>query len=300
MPLPENLATVTVTATYEETDGTLAAGGTVTFDPGRLITASVGQVIFGRPATADIIGGQIEITLPATDNEDLNPTGITYTVTEQVTDWPARVYQIELPAALAPSVDLSELSPVADPPDPVEQAGGDLSGTYASPVVVRTHLAGPLPVAQGGTGLDTPGDPGAVLTSDDDGTISWQPAAAPPAALALAADTGADGFPLVNDTPGIVSWTVPDDGQLHLVQVIANASVTASETGGAVGVTWTSPDGGTQEWTVIPGDQADLGWDYALSQLPAVLVAPGTAVTVAQATALTAGAATVWAQVWAA
>lgn len=216
MPIPGNLAVVTVTATYEEADGTLASGGTVTFDPGRLLTASVGQVIFGRPATAPVTGGQIEITLPATDNTDLNPTGFTYTVTEQVTDWPARVYQIELPAALGPVVDLSQLSPAAAPPPPTEQAGGDLSGAYASPVVISTHLASPLPVAQGGTGLAEAGDAGTVLTSGGDGTVSWQPPAEPGAWQQPALASG------VTDTPGAqrMSCRITAAGEIELQGVM--------------------------------------------------------------------------------
>lgn len=297
MPLPENLSTVTVTATYEEADGSLASGGSVTFDPGPVITARAGKVIFGRPATAPVVAGQIEITLPATDNEDLNPTGFTYTVTENVSGWPARAYQVELPSSLGPAVDLSELSPAADPPPPTEQAGGDLSGPYANPVVIRTHLAEPLPAAQGGTGLAAAGDPGTVLTSGDDGTVSWQDAAALPAppALGLAADAGISGVPLGGDAAEILSWTAPDDGRCHLVCFIIALEVTAAASGGQVTAGYTNPWGGTVSAQLLAAGQAASTANSVMH-----LVAPGTVVTVAQATPLTAGAAVLWAQVWAA
>lgn len=158
MPLPADLVTVTVTATYEAIDGSLASGGSVTFDAGGIITDNAGRYILGEPATVPVVNGQIAVTLPATDNTALNPVDFTYTVTEEITGWAARTYQIALPSSFAPSIDLSQMAPAtapSQPPDPSQQAAGDLSGPWANPVVTRTHLAYPMPVEQGGTGQDT-------------------------------------------------------------------------------------------------------------------------------------------------
>lgn len=266
MPLPENLATVTVTATYEEADGSLASGGSVTFDPARLLMASQGKVIFGRPATAVIVNGQIAVTLPATDNTDLNPTGFTYTVTENVAGWPARVYQIELPASLSPTVDLSELSPAADPPPPTEQAGGDLSGPYANPVVIRTHLGDPLPVAQGGTGLDASGDAGTVLTSDGDGTVSWQPAPGPGA---WQQPVLADGVTSMTGAPEL-SYRMTADSEVQIRGVVALAS-------GWANPVFTLPDGFIPPGTADAADGFPVAPDNpggaALTAVPCLQVA---------------------------
>lgn len=52
---------------------------------------------------------------------------------------------------------------------PTGPAGGDLSGTFPNPTVVATHLAAPLPLAQGGTGNAT-GQPSGVAGGDLNGT----------------------------------------------------------------------------------------------------------------------------------
>jgi hypothetical protein len=53
--------------------------------------------------------GMSGITLPCTDNADLNPSGFQYTVTEKITGWTQRTYKIQLPSSLGATVDLSAL-----------------------------------------------------------------------------------------------------------------------------------------------------------------------------------------------
>jgi hypothetical protein len=109
------------------------------------------------------------------------------------------------------------------------------------------------------------------------------------------ADTGTAGFALQNATPAIQSWTAPNDGNAHSVQVIAQQHVTSAETGGVVQLSYTTPDGQNLSVNMFPGGGATGN----ASSSPARLVAPGSTVQVQQSSALTAGAATVWSQMWA-
>lgn len=119
-------------------------------------------------------------------------------------------------------------------------------------------------------------------------------APAVPAALLLQAATPAAGFALVNGTPGIVSWTAPNDGSAHLAHVVSQQVVTSLETGGAVQLNYTSADGTARNLALYPG-----GGATGLSVLNAErIVAPGSTVAIVQSSALTGGAAAVWAQVW--
>ena len=112
--------------------------------------------------------------------------------------------------------------------------------------------------------------------------------------LVLQATTGVAGFALQNATPTIISWTAPNDGNLHRFIVICSLDVSSAETGGAVSLVCTPPGAGAQTTSLYAGG---LGTGPAYNTQER-LVQPGTTVTVEQSSALTGGAATVWAEIW--
>jgi hypothetical protein len=114
--------------------------------------------------------------------------------------------------------------------------------------------------------------------------------------LTRKASTDPAGFTLVDGTPDIISWTPPDDGQLHIVTVAFQMDVTSDTTGGRIDALFTLPDGGSPQGVVITNAQAGTGFNYNnyLAYFP-MLIRAGSTFTIRQATALTGGAATLWA-----
>jgi len=114
--------------------------------------------------------------------------------------------------------------------------------------------------------------------------------------LALQAATPAAGFALQNGTPTILTWTAPNDGNLHRFAIYGNTVITSTETGGAIHITWTPPTAGssTSAGTDSGGTAAGIkNWTVVTG-----IVAAGTTVTLSQSSALTAGAATAFAEIW--
>jgi hypothetical protein len=115
-------------------------------------------------------------------------------------------------------------------------------------------------------------------------------------ALILRAATPLAGFPLVNGTPNILTWTAPADGQMHTVFPVVVVHVTSQETGGNINVGWTTPDGASFSATPFFGG-ASAGVYQSNNLLPALIEA-GTTFTISQSSALTGGAAVVFAAIW--
>ena len=113
--------------------------------------------------------------------------------------------------------------------------------------------------------------------------------------LAKVADTGINGFALVNGTPTIISWTAPNDGNLHPFVITGGTHVTVAETGGAVHGAWTLPDSTNASAGTDSGGRAPGGFGWTSQS---GVIGPGQTVIVSQSSALTAGAATVWAQIY--
>jgi hypothetical protein len=121
----------------------------------------------------------------------------------------------------------------------------------------------------------------------------------------LVATTGVTGYTLVNATKTILSWTAPNDGNLHRVTLFATKSVTSGETGGAVtfgslsgaGNGHLTPDGDFGWATVYTGGNSTAC--YPLATPPELIVGPGNTIFLYQESALSAGASVLYAEIWA-
>ena len=113
----------------------------------------------------------------------------------------------------------------------------------------------------------------------------------------LKATTGLAGVQLTDGTPTLLTWDVPDDGQLHRFTLSAAMDVISNTTGGTITVSFTLPDGTSSLVDWIAGTQGFPGYNFGIENVGITPVQPGSTVTVAQQ-ALTAGAATVWVEIW--
>lgn len=114
--------------------------------------------------------------------------------------------------------------------------------------------------------------------------------------LVLQASSPLAGFPMVNGTPTFVTWTTPNDGQLHWVFIAAYLHASSDMTGGELGNGFTDPQGNAVlDDVFVPGGQPS---GFSQWQTNLVPCKAGTAVTVYQATALTIGTAQAWGGIW--
>lgn len=104
--------------------------------------------------------------------------------------------------------------------------------------------------------------------------------------LAPIARTVTGGFALQNGTPGILTFTTPNDGQMHAYDVAAVLNVTTLEVGGAVTLQWHA--GGLSYTQTMFASALAVG-TYTFSQN--IVCDPNTVVQVQQTAALTSGAA---------
>lgn len=116
--------------------------------------------------------------------------------------------------------------------------------------------------------------------------------------LQLQESTGLAGFALQNGTPTILSWTAPNDGQMHRVMVLATLDVSSAETGGAIGVTFTDPAGNALAGANVIGAGKGAGVVAPNPGVTGMLIKGGTTVSLVQSTALTVGAAMLYGEIW--
>lgn len=177
MALPGNLTTITVTGQYIDVQGNAIAGQVLFTAQTILVSASANQFIMPRTITVDLDGnGEFSTTIPTTNDPDVFPNGWTYKVEEAFSG--GRTYYVELPANLAPTVDLTTLAPALSSPETVYSyvlldsvgAPTGVASLDSSGFVPLTQLSG-ITAAKISSGAATVGY---VLTANGSGGVSWQ------------------------------------------------------------------------------------------------------------------------------
>jgi hypothetical protein len=173
VPYPANVATVTVTGNWIPSDGSAnKPTGIITFTPNaQLKDGATGQILEQVAVAALLVNGAISVTLMATDDSHLAPSGWAYTVTERIDGQPPLTYVLQFPAA-QPVVDLSTKAPLVPAPGLVGYVA--LSAVAAPAGVASLDGAGNVPLAQLGNATGGSVPSGTVVS----GTTFGQAAAA--------------------------------------------------------------------------------------------------------------------------
>lgn len=190
-------------------------------------------------------------------------------------------------------------------------------------IATAADVSLPISIANGGTGQVTAAAAyNALSPMTTTGDMEYDSSAATAARLAIGAintmlassgslpewelgllqqaTTGGSGYALVNGTGTIISWTAPNDGNMHRVLVFAVLHITSNETGGTIALNFDLPDGTTGNKTIFSQNQsASVVYPLANNCPQFLLVEANTAVSLSQSTALTGGAATLFAELWA-
>ena len=118
MALPSNLTLVEVTGRFLDQNGS-PVRGTVTFTPNVfLLDAGESVVVTDSQVTVTLDStGSFAVDLSTTNDPDVTPNGWVWTLTPNFDGFQS--FSFELPANLAPTVDITVLSPALPNPDPV-------------------------------------------------------------------------------------------------------------------------------------------------------------------------------------
>lgn len=246
-PLPPSIETVTVKGQYRGPDGR-GLQGAVTFTGPGLLTFPDADLFIAGPVVARLDEfGSFEVTLPATDNEGMNPSDWSYTVKENLTGVTGtRTYALLLPKDTpGGEIDLADVAP-ADPttpdyvPVPGPQGPPGPEGDSAYEVAVTSGFVGTeaewLASLKGVKGDPGPkGDTGAKGDKGDPGvvqSVNGVSAAAVTVDLASVLAAGGTATGAVSLTnPSGVALSMQGNGTTNLVEWKTAAGAIATRIG---------------------------------------------------------------------
>ncbi|MEU9349043.1 hypothetical protein AB0D74_48385 [Streptomyces sp. NPDC048278] len=272
MPLPDDMATVTLVGDYPHPDG-IAMVGHVRLEPtaGRLVHADSGVTIQG-PARADFdANGHVSITVAANDADGINPYNGTYQLTLSFYDADTVSFPVRL-SKETPELKIAEVTPVvADDGDYLIVVGpqGPQGEQGPKGETGATGLQGPAGAtgAAGGTGAQGPtgatgatgpagatGDTGPQGPKGDTGATGPQPS--------LGAAGAGPTIALKSDDPTTTNARTPT---AHASSHAAGGSDAISPTAiGALslasyGNLWVPSDHGLKAWSFDPACSSPNG-----------------------------------------
>lgn len=107
MALPSNISLITITGQYLNFKGTAIDGQVKIYPNQVLIDALADRIIVPATITKDLVNGSFSVTVPVTNDPDVNPLNFFYYFEEAFTG--GSTYIIQLPFSLGGTVDISAL-----------------------------------------------------------------------------------------------------------------------------------------------------------------------------------------------
>jgi hypothetical protein len=278
MPLPGNVTTLVVIGTFLTPEGNPSTG-TITFTPSRWLTNSGANVALPNSGVTKTLGtaGDFQVTLPVTDDGDLQPANWYYTVSE-VVDGVSQSYAMLLPgtAGSGGTVYLADLAPAAElGPEYASLRGpAGLAATVTVGTVTAGTAGGTPTVTNSGSSsaavLDfvlIPGNTGPTGATGATGATGPQGAAATIAVGSVTTGTAGSSASVTNSgTSGsaVLDFVIPRGdtgatGATGAAATVTVGTVTTVPFGGTAAVTNSGTSGSAVlDFVLVTGPQGDL------------------------------------------
>ena len=278
MPLPGNVSTLVVIGTFLTPEGNPSTG-TITFTPSRWLTNSGANVALPNSGVTKTLGtaGNFSVTLPVTDDGDLQPANWYYTVSE-VVDGVSQSYAMLLPgtAGSGGTVYLADLAPAAElGPEYASLRGPEgLAATVTVGTVTAGTAGGTPTVTNSGSSSAAvlnfsliPGNTGPTGATGATGATGPQGSAATVAVGSVTTGTAGSSASVTNSgTSGsaVLDFVIPRGdtgatGATGQAATVAVGSVTSVAYGGTAAVTNSGTSGSAVlDFVLVTGPQGDL------------------------------------------